>query len=204
MVIMGIVLVLMETIMVCTGMWWILLVDVKSYWKNAQNTIENVMGLMVIMGIVLVLMETIMVCTGMWWILLVGMLILLDKCPKHATKINFVMFYWKKLMVYNGILMETLGFLWWFLLHKAVNVITKRQSNKLSNEELNTETRANPDRSSEACLTTASRDVTATITVHSHRRRRERQSGRKSFIFNVSRGRERCGTFWTMRASRRV
>ncbi len=40
--------------------------------KNAQNTIENVMGLMVIMGIVLVLMETVMVSTGMWWILLVG------------------------------------------------------------------------------------------------------------------------------------
>ncbi len=69
MVIMGIVLVLMETIMcvlVCGGFYWW---DVKSYWKNAQNTIENVM---VIMGIVLVLMETIMVCTGMWWILLVG------------------------------------------------------------------------------------------------------------------------------------
>ncbi len=33
--------------------------------KNAQNTIENVMGLMVIMGIVLVLMEAIMVSTGM-------------------------------------------------------------------------------------------------------------------------------------------
>ncbi len=65
MVIMGIVLVLMETIMfvlVCGGFYWW---DVKSYWKNAQNTIENVMGLMVIMGIVLVLMDTIMVCTGM-------------------------------------------------------------------------------------------------------------------------------------------
>ncbi len=38
MVIMGIVLVLMETIMVCAGFcWW----DDKSYWKNAQNTIEN-------------------------------------------------------------------------------------------------------------------------------------------------------------------
>ncbi len=101
-----------------------------------------------------------------------GILNPIGQMSKHATKINFVMFYWKKLMVYNGILMETLGFLWWFLLHKAVNVITKRQSNKLSNEELNTETRANPDRSSEACLTTASRDVTATITVRSHRRRR--------------------------------
>ncbi len=33
--------------------------------RNAQNTIENVMGLMVIMGIVLVLMEAIMVSTGM-------------------------------------------------------------------------------------------------------------------------------------------
>ncbi len=39
----------------------------------AQNTRENVMGLMVLMGIVLVLMDTIMVSTGMWWILLVGL-----------------------------------------------------------------------------------------------------------------------------------
>ncbi len=39
--------------------------DVKSIGKNAQNTIENVMGLMVLIGIVLVLMETIMVYTGM-------------------------------------------------------------------------------------------------------------------------------------------
>ncbi len=48
--------------MICDGLYWW---DVKSYWNNAQNTIENVMGLMVIMGIVLVLMETIMVSTGM-------------------------------------------------------------------------------------------------------------------------------------------
>ncbi len=61
---MVIVLVLMETmcLLVCDGLYWW---DVKSYWNNAQNTIENVMGLMVIMGIVLVLMETIMVSTGM-------------------------------------------------------------------------------------------------------------------------------------------
>ncbi len=37
-----------------------------------------------------------------------------------------------------------------------------------------------------------------TFTVHSHRRRRERQSGRKSFIFNVSRRRAPA------RAARRV
>ncbi len=41
MVLMGIVLVLMETIMVssmvCYGFYCL---DVKSYWKNAQNTIE--------------------------------------------------------------------------------------------------------------------------------------------------------------------
>ncbi len=40
MVIMGIVLVLMETIMVSTGdglYWW----DVKSCWKNAPNTLQK-------------------------------------------------------------------------------------------------------------------------------------------------------------------
>ncbi len=46
----------------CDGLYWW---DIKSYWKNAQNTIENVMNLMVIMGIVLALMETIMASTGM-------------------------------------------------------------------------------------------------------------------------------------------
>ncbi len=39
--------------------------NVKSYCKNVQNTIENVMDLMVLMGIVLVLMETMMGSTGM-------------------------------------------------------------------------------------------------------------------------------------------
>jgi len=32
----------------------------------------------------------------------------LEKCPKHTTKRNFVKFYWEKLIVYNGILMETI------------------------------------------------------------------------------------------------
>ncbi len=56
MVIMGIVWVLNGSyngvLLVCDGFYWW---DVKSYWENAQNTIENVMGLMVIMGIVWVL-----------------------------------------------------------------------------------------------------------------------------------------------------
>ncbi len=41
MVLMGIVLVLMETVMcllACDGLYWW---DVKSYWENAQNTLEN-------------------------------------------------------------------------------------------------------------------------------------------------------------------
>ncbi len=49
------------------------------------------------------------------------------------------------------------------------------------------------------------------ITMRSHRRRREHQSGRKSFIFNVSRRRAAASSgvarhdeSWTMRASRRV
>ncbi len=33
----------------------------------------------------------------------------IEKCPKHTSKIHLVMFYWKKLMVYNGTLMETIG-----------------------------------------------------------------------------------------------
>ncbi len=33
----------------------------------------------------------------------------IGKWLKHTSKINFVMFYWEKLMVYNGILMETIG-----------------------------------------------------------------------------------------------
>ncbi len=64
MFLMGIVLVLMETIMcllVCDGLYWW---DVKSCWKNAQNTPQ------------------------------IGML-------KWS--------YRKKLMVHNGILMETIG-----------------------------------------------------------------------------------------------
>ncbi len=64
MVYMGIVLVLMKTIMVstvCDGFYWW---DVKSYWKNAQNTLQNLL---------------------------------------------FKWFNWKKPMVYNGILMETIG-----------------------------------------------------------------------------------------------
>ncbi len=39
-VIIGIVLVLMETIMVSTGMWWILFGGIF-YWKNAQNTLQK-------------------------------------------------------------------------------------------------------------------------------------------------------------------
>ncbi len=54
---------------------------------------------MVIVGVVLVLMETIMVSTGMWWTLL-------EKCPKHTTKRNFVMVLLEKS---NGILMEAIG-----------------------------------------------------------------------------------------------
>ncbi len=43
MVLMGIVLVLMKTIMVstvCDGFYWW---DVKSYWKNAQNTLQKIL-----------------------------------------------------------------------------------------------------------------------------------------------------------------
>ncbi len=64
MVLMGIVLVLMKTIMVstvCDGFYWW---DVKSYWKNAQNTLQKIL---------------------LKW------------------------FNLKKPMVYNGILMETIG-----------------------------------------------------------------------------------------------
>ncbi len=39
-----------------------------------------------------------------------GMLNHIGKMPKtHSSKMNFVMFYWKKLMVYKGILMENIG-----------------------------------------------------------------------------------------------
>ncbi len=39
-----------------------------------------------------------------------GMLKHIGEMPKtHYKKIYFSMFYWKKLMVYNGILMETIG-----------------------------------------------------------------------------------------------
>ncbi len=41
MVLMGIVLILMETIMfllVCDGLYWW---DVKSYWKNTQKTLQK-------------------------------------------------------------------------------------------------------------------------------------------------------------------
>ncbi len=44
---------------------------------------------------------------GVYWYVLdsIGwMLNPIGKCPKHTTKGNFVMFHWKKLMVYNGIL----------------------------------------------------------------------------------------------------
>ncbi len=40
-VLMGIVLLLMETIiclLVCDGLYWW---DIKSYWKNAQNTLQK-------------------------------------------------------------------------------------------------------------------------------------------------------------------
>ncbi len=37
-----------------------------------------------------------------------GMLNPIGKMPKTHYKINFVMFYWKNPMVYNGILMETI------------------------------------------------------------------------------------------------
>ncbi len=58
MVIMGIALVLMETIMV---VYWYVMDsigwDVKSYWKNAQKHNRKCNDLMVIMGIALVLMK---------------------------------------------------------------------------------------------------------------------------------------------------
>ncbi len=33
----------------------------------------------------------------------------IGKMPKTHYKMNFLMSYWKKLMVYNGILMEAIG-----------------------------------------------------------------------------------------------
>ncbi len=62
----------------------------KRYRCKCEDKWADNLNLMVIMGIVLVLMET-MVSTGMWWILLVNCSILLEKCPKHTTKMNFVM-----------------------------------------------------------------------------------------------------------------
>ncbi len=76
----------------------------KKSIEPCPNTIENIMDLMVLMGIVLVLMETIMVSTGMWWILLVGCYIILEKCTKHTTKIDFVM-----------VLLEKANGAWWYL-----------------------------------------------------------------------------------------
>ncbi len=69
MVIMGIVLVLMETIMcllVCDGFYWW---DVKSYWTNAQNTLQKAILLEKYNVHNNILMETIvisvMVCIGL-------------------------------------------------------------------------------------------------------------------------------------------
>ncbi len=45
------------------------------------------------MGIVLVLIETTMV----WYMDYIGGM---EKCPKHTTKMNIVLYSWKKLMVF--------------------------------------------------------------------------------------------------------